>query len=447
MFVGKSRFVVTIALLLCILSLTLPAPLLGQQTDKKDEDESDRQQKPAEEQKYPKKLEVKQTWEQIVNIPARIIYFPIWLLFTGVKSTIAFGERTEIVAKVLDFLESDDGRRGVSPTYASRTGGGPRFYYKDLIAQGSELNLTATVGLYWRQKYEFILNRLQIKGPLTLDLTARYQDLSAEDFFGIGNRTYHGDRTSFGWRQTTIESTMNLKLGARSNIKASLGFDHNSVTDGNEPNVPSTLSLPPGIKADIPGLEIPTDTFYARLQYQLDSRNRLGNPSGGWEFQISSGIFSQSNGDDYRFIKSSGDVKKYIHLFYDRSLVLRAAAEITRPLGDAQVPFYYLSELGERKTIRGFRRGRFRDRDTLFFSFEYRYPLIKRPGDMISVDATLFLDGGKVASNIFEEPLLKDYHWGFGGGFRVFTFRGIHVQLLAGKSRHKFRVYLVINEE
>ena len=66
---------------------------------------------------------------------------------------------------------------------------------------------------------------------------------------------------------------------------------------------------------------------------------------------------------------------------------------------------------------------------------------------MINVDAILFLDGGKVASNIFNDPLLKDYHWGFGGGFRVFTFKGIHVQLLAGKSRDDFRIYLVINEE
>jgi len=447
MFARKFKFVTTIVALLCMLTLSLPAPLFGQQVDNRDDDKSSEQQKPAEKKEYPKKLEAKETWEKIVNIPAQILYFPIWLFFTGVKSAIAFGERTELVAKVLDFLESDDGRRVIYPTYTSRTGGGPKLYYKDLITPGSEFKLSATVGLRWRQKYKFAFETLRIRGPFTLDIMAQYRNLTDENFFGIGNRSYYDDETSFSWRQTTIQSTLNLELGSRSNIKATLGFDRNSITDGKDPNVPSTLSLPLGLKDGIPALETSTDLIHAHLQYKLDSRNRLGNPSGGWELQLSSSIFSQLSGNNYTFMKSSVDAKSYFHLFYQRSFMLRAATEITRPLGDGQIPFYYLSELGERNTIRGFRRGRFRDRDRALFSLEYRYPLIKRPGNMINVDAILFLDWGKVASNIFTDPLLKDYHWGFGGGFRVFTFKGIHVQLLAGKSRDEFRIYLVINEE
>lgn len=443
----KFRFVTTIVALLCILALSLPAPVFGQQTDEKDDDTSNEQQVPAEKKEYPKKLEAKENWEKIINIPAQIIYFPIWILFKGVKSVIAVGERTELVAKVLDFLESDDGRRGIYPTYTSQTGGGPKFFCKDLITPGSELKLSATAGLYWSWKFKFAFEGLRIKGPLSFDIMAQYRNLTAENFFGIGNQSYYGDETSYGWRQTMIQGTLNLDLGSRSHIKATLGFDHNSFTDGKDPNVPSTLSLPPGLIADIHGLETSTNLFHAYLQYQIDSRNRLGNPSGGWELQVSGGIFSQFGGDYYRFMKSSVDAKRYFHLFYERSFMLRAAAEITRPLGDGKIPFYYLSELGKRRTIRGFRRGRFRDRDMALFSFEYRYPLIKRPGDMINVDAILFLDWGKVASNIFKDSLLKDYHWGFGGGFRVFTVKGIHVQLLAGKSRDKFRIYLVINEE
>ncbi len=447
MFTRKFRFVNTIAALLCILVLTLPVPLSGQQADEKDDGKFNEQQNPTEKKEYPKKIEARETWEKIVNIPAQIIFFPIWLLFTGVKSVIAYGERTEIIPKVLDFLESDDGSRGVYPTFTSRTGGGPRFYYNDLITPGSELKLSATVGLYWRQKYRFAFEGLRIKGPFTFDIMAQYRNLTAENFFGIGNRSSYGNETSFSWRQATIQSTLDLELGSRSNIKAILGFDHNSITDGKDPDVPSTFSLPRDIRADIPALETPTDLFHAHLQYRLDSRNRLGNPSGGWEVQLSSGVFFQWNGDNYKFTKSTADAKRYFHLFYKRSFMLRAAAEITRPLKDGQIPFYYWSELGKRKTVRGYRRGRFRDRDSLLFSFEYRYPLIKRPGDMVSVDAILFLDWGKVASNIFKDPLLKDYHWSFGGGFRVFTIKGIHVQLLAGKSRDSFRIYLVINEE
>ena len=59
MFDRKFRFITTIVALLCILALTLPATLIGQQADDKNDDKSSQEQKPEEKKEYPKKLEAK----------------------------------------------------------------------------------------------------------------------------------------------------------------------------------------------------------------------------------------------------------------------------------------------------------------------------------------------------------------------------------------------------
>ena len=186
-----------------------------------------------------------------------------------------------------------------------------------------------------------------------------------------------------------------------------------------------------------------------RLQVQIehDSRNHLGSPSAGWQATFQGGVFTESGGNEHGFGQVSADVTRYIHLFYGRTLVLRGACQVLEPFGDRHIPFYYLSELGRRESIRGFVRGRFRDEDMVLGSLEYRFPILKRPREMWelpNVDALLFVDAGRVSQNVFSDNF-DDMHVGIGGGLAVFTSKGRFIQFQIGKSKDGYRLYFVLN--
>ena len=100
-----------------------------------------------------------------------------------------------------------------------------------------------------------------------------------------------------------------------------------------------------------------------------------------------------------------------------------------------------MSELGHKDTVRGFSRGRFRERDMMLGSAEYHYPL------MASLDAVLFLDAGQVSNDIFKTLSSDDFQYGYGGGINIWSRNSLAAQILLGKSKDGFRMYLNLNQE
>ena len=118
---------------------------------------------------------------------------------------------------------------------------------------------------------------------------------------------------------------------------------------------------------------------------------------------------------------------------------MRFAGELRDPFKNRQIPFYYLSELGRSETIRGFTRGRFRDRDMVLGSLEYIYPIWEK------MNAHLFFDTGTVASNIFRYFDTADLKNGYGIGFSVWDNEGILGNFTVAHSSDRFRFYLDLN--
>ena len=75
-------------------------------------------------------------------------------------------------------------------------------------------------------------------------------------------------------------------------------------------------------------------------------------------------------------------------------IALRALASTTSTAPGQDVPFYLLPDLGGSHTLRGYPAWRFRDRNRLLLTGEYRWTA----GPF--VDMALFLDAGKVAPRL-----------------------------------------------
>lgn len=385
-------------------------------------------------------------WEKAAKLPGQIVYFPFKYTMKGINATIGYIDDAKIVARIDDLMTSDDGRRGVEPTYADRTGGGITFYQKGLFHSDIDLNvlkLTLTGWDFGLQRYQIGLEDIKFAGGIFWSgILLRYWKLPTESFFGISPESDLSNESNFTQEQTSAKIEIGIKLHEVWTFGAQLGYEYTSISRGLDPTLPSTTDL--YTAESLPGLEEKVELVHGAMRLQLDTKDRPGNPTCGFEASFAGGLYQQVNSDDFGYWKYSADLTRYLHLFYDRVLVLRVAAQRMDPLENRSIPFYDLSELGRKETIRGFSRGRFRDRDMILASAEYRYP-IWRNWDEYGMDFLLFADAGQVSPDLFEEASWENFQTGLGFGIRMWEQDGLSFKLEAGKSAEQWRIYFVLN--
>jgi hypothetical protein len=435
----------TISLLLAVwlvlISLTTH-PLAAQQAQSQTEAGGGEESDPV----YPEKVRSRAAWEYIVNLPGYILYLPFWLVYSAVMPVIGLADTSNFLPRIKDFLVSDDGKRMAFPMYESQYGLGVVYSQRDLFTPLCELQISGMMGLWWRRYFSVEVRRFALGGPVHAGIGGHYMLWTDAPFFGIGNDTRVSERTNFAHRQPSLWASVGLDLGKRLSGDFAFRFERNAISAGRNPNFESTTDWPHDRGEMLPGLEGRAEYLALDLKLEHFSLIQRERSAGGWSLRGGASLYDQLNGDSYNFYKGYLDVTRYIHLFYGRTLSLRAAFEVSRPYKDGEVPFYYLSRLGRRETIRGYTRDRYHDRDSALYSVEYRYPLIKRPSGSPSMNAILFVDWGKVSPDLFKDPFFKGFHTSYGGGFRIFDQKNLNLSFLVAKSRDGYRVYLLFNQ-
>jgi len=389
-------------------------------------------------------LPERNTWEKITDFPGRILFFPMKYAFKGIGISIGYVDHTKIVPKIQDFLESDDGRREGMPTFNVRTGFG--FIYKEngiLISDLDQNNLTftSTVGPHGGQLYQAEFEELKVWQRYKSDFSLRYWNLVDEPYYGIGIGTLKSAETKCALEQTTFNADVGTELQYDVTAVGVFGLEYTNIATSSEPESDETVDLPDYLA---PGVHDLVMMYNLGFRLSHDSRDMPGNPTKGYEAEFSAGFYNQYDNDRFAFFKYSIDAKTYINLFYKRILALRVAAEVTNPISGKEIPFYYMSELGRTETIRGFKRGRYRDHDMLLATAEYRWP-VWRKWEENGIDAFLFMDGGQVMSSLYSTSRLDGFKAGYGFGFRLWSEEGLMGYIQAGWSEDTYRFYIGVN--
>ncbi len=427
-----------ILLLTILMAQTVFAPVYAQTEDTSEAKQVAKPEPPAQ---YPKQVKTKAWWEHALSFPGDVINFPFKLVFDGLGWTTAKVIDTKIIPRVQDFLTADDGSRGILPTTAPQAGYGLQYYHVGLPAKQSVLGIQATWGLLSRQSYGLSIKELPFWGEsLYGDISANYAFYPDELFYGIGNLISDRQETNYAVRSVNLELGLGFKLHKSMAFEVQAGYVTSKTSSGKDKNIDSITDIYQ--PSELPGLKATTAFFQIQPLFKFDYKNRPGNPTAGWDGTIGSGIFMQANGDKFGFWKLSADVSRYVHLFKNRVLAINVGWEMTETVSGKDIPFYYLSQLGEKETIRGFERGRYRDKDAVWGALEYRYP-IRSP----SLDFLLFADAGQVADDTFEEFSFDNLKPGFGGGLRVWTEQSLVARLELGKSKDGFRFYFILNQD
>ncbi|KAA3618604.1 MAG: hypothetical protein DWQ05_06495 [Calditrichaeota bacterium] len=387
-----------------------------------------------------KKLKSKSTWEKILDFPGDLLMLPPKLALETSREVLEFVDKSKIVPKTVDRLTSDDGLRGVRPTYSTRTGAGFYYFQKSLWQQTSRLKMTATSSFNGdRMKFEFKQNEFSLlNGFVRGGYLYRYTKLDEESIYGLGPLAEKENRSDYGFRQKLTEICLGINPITNLSINVTGSYEVNKVRPSHE--LEHTPIFEIYDESTLPGVEEPADLLTWQVNLNFNRNDRPGNPTSATDFRIHAGVFNDIGEDHFDFWRAGFDFTQVVHFFYERTLAFRIAAETTEPFGDKKIPFYYLSELGSEETIRGFSRGRFRDRDMFLGSLEYRYPILRM------VDAYIFADAGKVAFDITKEMDTKNLQTGYGGGVRVYNSGGLVLKTEFGVSDDGGRFYFSLNK-
>lgn len=432
------KYPILIALWIIITSHICASPLAAQTIP-----QDTTQNESINQGKYPERRNSSKTWERIVSFPGMVVFFPLKIALKGVGGAAGLIADTQIIKHVQNFFTFDNELKKIRLSHSSRSGAGIKLYQKNLLNEGSRLGFYASAWVRSRQDYRLAFEGIQIfDNAIHSDFSIRYRMLPDEKFYGIGPETKKDDISNYALEQSNIHVGLHAQLGTKMAIGALLSLERNNIHRGKSPSSLSTTErFSPD---DIPGMETGIKMIGGSIDWSYDSRNSKGGPTRGKEIRFSGSVYNQIQDDDYGFWKMTFDISQYVHLFYGRNVVFRIAGEITESLNSRDVPFYYMAELGRRETIRGFNRGRFHDLDMVLGSIEYRCPIQKRRE--MNAAAFLFVDCGQVTNDITKVFDTGQFHFGFGGGIRVWSPEGYASAFIISKSKEQYRLYFVLNQ-
>lgn len=294
--------------------------------------------------------------------------------------------------------------------YGPDTGalGGVEFCHRDIFGSGVSLDVSGLYGLEGQQSFALSVGSPQLaKSRLLLVFRGRFLADLKRQFFGLGMNEVGSEPASthaiqdaagavtIGWRAFE-HIAFNFSLGTR-NVQIWCP----SMGDSG----PCTKSEFP----DLPGVD-GRWVNYLGLSVVWDNSDSIVRPTRGWRFILKAIHTNNLLLGPYEFTRFVGDAS-YLMSFFEKKLILgiRINGEwIAGP--EKQIPFWELSALGGRETLRGFLPYRFVGKSRLLVNGEMRYALTEF--DFIHrwhirIDGVLFGDGGRVF--IDEKALSREF--------------------------------------
>jgi outer membrane protein assembly factor BamA len=251
------------------------------------------------------------------------------------------------------------------------------------------------------------------------------------DYYGFGNQSSQDHRTSYRYDDFTTDVSAAYKPGRWLRLGATGGYLHPHTGPGSEDLPPIDEHFP----ADsLPGFE--EDTHYTRIGLfaYIDSRDSPTGPRSGHLYGARYREYWDVGRRTFAFRQSEFEFQQYVPYFNrSRVIAVRAAAVLSYPKGDNDVPLYLQPTLGGNDDLRGFGAYRFRDVHSFLLSAEHRWHVSSL------LDMAAFVDGGKVV------PLKRDVnpeslHYSGGVGFRMRLGAAVVMRIDAAGSTEGFRL-------
>ncbi len=368
---------------------------------------------------------------KVLAAPFRIPEMLLRLVFLPLQSLIEYGEEVDLPHRAYDFFSNDDHTVFYYPTTSfatlefSDTEGltlGAVYYDSKFIGMERKLKIKAEVSTH--EDFTGSINyRLPADkaNPYFYTLRLRYHRKGGELFYGIGSDS-NDDNESI-YLEETGEVTLDIGRKFKS-VRTLLPYITvgyvSSRTDTTDKRG-SRSSIETRFNTDeLAGFGDTLDFMLYGVTLRYDNRLPASNPYQGHMVELS---FLRGDGigdSTYAFNRSHFGYSRVFDIYkHNRLLNVGFQIEHTDGFGK-EVPFNYLSTLGEKSPLRGFKDGRFRDSGFVLFNMEYSYPVWRGFIPTVTGMGTVFLDLGKTFDELDDlEKGTVQYSVGTGLAFTI----------------------------
>jgi len=285
-------------------------------------------------------------------------------------------------------------------------------------------------GTYTLAKQYSILLKPEIylkNNSLTLFGSLRYER-SPQYFYGVGDDVPAADRESYTPRTFSLQ--VGVKRRVVGGLFGGLSFEFEDVSmEKFETGGLLERGLYTGSRGGM------LAGFGASLDW--DTRDAVLFPHRGTFIQLLGDAYGALAGSDYSFSRLKVDIRQYVPAGASRVLVLQAFVLTT--FGD--VPFYKLALLGGDSLLRGYYKGRYRDKSLALVQAEYRVLV----SDRIGVVGFAGLANVFAKFSDFDPGLIK-YSLGTGLRYVINKRDGATLRLDLAWGRASFGLYATAQE-
>lgn len=266
---------------------------------------------------------------------------------------------------------------------------------------------------------------------VSLGAQVKRNDFTQINFFGVGDDTLKDDHTTYRLNYVdvggygTLQAARWLSLTGRAGVLRSSDVGH-----GRGKNL---LSIEQRFDDQTaPGLARQPNYVHADVALEADTRDVPGYPSQGGRYRVSLASFRDREFSQYSFRRVEVEAAQYVPVTTRSALGVKARLDLSQTGAGQQVPFYLLPALGSSQSLRGYSDYRFRDRNSLLMTAEYRWP-IRGP-----LDGAVFYDAGSVAPAF--DGLMRHVRKAYGAGLRVHSKKNVLMRVDVARGNEGVRV-------
>ncbi len=338
----------------------------------------------------------------------------------------------QIVTKVHDtFLQPRD---GLYPYIDSVYGGGGFTLGAGFLRYYGDRSMADLHGLYSVKNYKLVevttISPGHLAGRLILDARAGWRDAPGVGYYGLGIGTERDARANYRFKESYVGGSATLRP-ARWTVLAG-GVDYEAYDLEHAPGAEHPSIETEYTPETAPGLGADPSFVHSQVTGAIDWRTSPGYSRTGGYYGLTLHRFDDP-GNTFNFNRLDASVIQYIPVLNETwVLSLRGRMQATFDDND-QVPYFLMPSLGGSSVLRGYSTGRFRDRNALITSAEWRwFP------NRTAFDMAFFFDAGTVAAHpgdLWSERMQTD--WGVGGRFHGPAQTPLRVEVAHGSDGWK----------
>jgi hypothetical protein len=377
---------------------------------------------------YPSRVPDRSTWEEAAALPGRLVFVPVQVIGFGARKTATLVWEDRLLRRAKEALTFADGRIGVRPLASSLRGSGARVFVND-IHRGVDADITSTLGASATKRQHQLLRLSAADRP---SLHVYYRSEPHEGFYGAGPTTREDDKTSFRQRDVYLQLTSRRVLDRHLDLHWDVNLHRTRISPGESRDSPSTQDIYPS--GTLPGLDDRLVFVAAGLTLRALYVDVPGSPTRGHRSRVRLAYRQSIDGDDFSHVQIGLLTEPFLELFYRRTISVQLGADWRfAPFGN-DVPFYDLASLGGTEALRGYKRGRFRDRGATYVVGTYKFPVWKL------IEGVVFCETGRVFARVADFGF---HHWAssYGAGLRVWVPRAVLFELSLARSGELARLH------